>query len=574
LLWVAAFACTALFGQSTVQTEGSSSSPQNNGKVLVQQSTPAIQQKTPAVIDPTGPAISMETSEAVFDVMAGLNACGYDEELAISDPVRQKIRDMMNQALAQSADARAARDRLCTFVRSNTLSDPRTNLAQYISLALFLNPPPDLSQSVATRDLPPDAEPIADYVPLLRDYAQAVNLHLIWVLNRPAYDAEVSKLHDPLTKMILDVDLYLKQPPSGYNNRRFLIILEPQVAPGQTNARVYGSDYVLVASPVNGVLRMKEIKHTYLHYELEPLLYARSEAIDQLLPLLELVQTAPIPYSDKSDVVALVTECMIRAIEARTMDTGVPDYTPPEKFDRHQLAAINDKINAHDKLVAAVRQTAVDASMTQGYILTQYFYDQFRNFEQSPISLEEAVGEMVYGMNVQVEKARVQRLVFTNHQDEDVVQRAESGPSLLDRAEESMASGDTASAERLVNQALAQHTRNPGRAQFILARIDILNNKLDDAVTAFQQATQLSHDPRTIAWSHIYLGRINDVENNRKAAVAQYQAALQSRDSRPDTKQAAEEGLKQPYGPPGGAKPTGNAGAGSAQGSNSSDPTN
>lgn len=549
-------ASASLWAQSTIETLHPQSSgtpapasPQPKPDTPESQSEAAVQ-KAPAVIDPTGPAISMETSEAVFDVMAGLNACGYDSELSISDPIRQKIRDLMNQTLVQSEPARAARDQLCTFVHGHTLGDPRRNLAQYVSLALYMTPPPNLTQSVPTRDLPPDAEPIVDYIGLLRNYADAVNLHVIWALVRPAYDEEVTKLHDPLTKMILDVDLYLKQPPSGYNQRQFLVLLEPQIAPGQTNARVYGGDYVVVASPVNGVLRMTEIKHTYLHYELEPLLYARSEAIDKLLPLLERVQDAPIPFSDKSDIVALVTECMIRAIEARTMDTGVPAYTPPAKFDRNQLVEINNKVNAHDHAVAEVRNAAVNRSMTQGYILTKYFYDQFHRFEQSPVSLQEAVGEMVYGMDVQVERARVQRLVFTNHQDEDIVERPGSAADPLDQAEQSLANGDKAKAALLANQALASHTTHPGRAQFILARVAILNGDLDSAVQDFQQAAQLSHNPRTVAWSHIYLGRIYDVQDNRTDAVTQYEAAIQTRDGRPDTKQAAEQGLKQPYGPP------------------------
>lgn len=555
MLGAGVLACASfLAGQNTVQTtppQGTSSSVPNAGRsnLPAPQSAAPVQQP-PAVIDPTGPAISMETSEALFDVMAGLNACGYDQELAISDPVRQKVRDLMAQALAQSEAARDARDNLCAFVHKYTLGDPRRNLAQYVSLALYLNPPPDLSQSVPTTELPPDAEPIVGYISLLRDFAQTANLHLIWALVRPDYDQEVAKLHGPLTKMILDMDLYLKQPPSSYNDRRFLVLLEPQIAPGQTNARVYGSDYVVVASPVNGVLRMKEIKHTYLHFELEPLLYARSEAIDQLLPLLELVQDAPIPLADKSDIVALVTECMIRAIEARTMDTGVPAYTPPAHFSRSQMASINAKINAHDQQVAAVRQKYVDDSMTQGYILTQYFYNQLARFEQGPISLEEAVGEMVYGMNVQVEKNRVKDLAFTDHQDEDVLERPTRAPDLLDQAEQDLANGDAKGAIQLANQALAAHTPHAGRAQFILGRADLLSNDVDGAVKAFQQAVQLSHDQRTLAWSHIYLGRIFDVEGDRKKALDEYQVAMQERDGNPDTKQAAQAGLQRPFGPP------------------------
>ena len=53
-----------------------------------------------------GPAISLQTSEAVFDIAVALNACGYDNGLAESDPIREHIREQVNQATQQSTDAR------------------------------------------------------------------------------------------------------------------------------------------------------------------------------------------------------------------------------------------------------------------------------------------------------------------------------------------------------------------------------------------------------------------------------------------------------------------------------------
>jgi hypothetical protein len=50
-----------------------------------------------------------------------------------------------------------------------------------------------------------------------------------------------------------------------------------------------------------------------------------------------------------------------------------------------------------------------------------------------------------------------------------------------------------------------------------------------------------------LAWSHIYLGRIFDLEENREQALAHYRAALQAGDPTPDTKAAAEKGLAAPY---------------------------
>ncbi len=549
-------ACAELLAQNAVEQAPepgtsptySSSDKDKNAAQATSDSEPSQANATPApALDPTGPSISLETDESLFDVMAGLNACGYDDELNLSDPVRQKVRDQMNQALAQSESARTARDQLCAFVRGHTLGSAHSNLAQYVSLALFLTVPPDLALSVPKNQLPPDARPLVDSVPLLRTFSSAVNLHLIWALNRPAYDAAVDKLHDPMTKMILDLDLYLKQPPSQYDNRRFLVVLEPLIAPGQVNARIYGGDYVVVASPVNGVVRLREIKHTYLHFELEPLVYIRSHYIDNLQPLLELVENAPLPFEDRNNIQALVTECMIRAIEARTMETGVAPYQMPNKVDRAQMSSINSQIVERDRKAEAVRKQAVRDDMEQGYILTRYFYNQFRFFESTPVSLHEAIGEMIYSIDVPEERSRLKKIVFVDHAQDEVVQRSAPKPEVLDQAEKALFMGNADKAIAIAQQALAAHTEHAGRAQFILARADLISGKPEQAVAAFQQAVKLSHDPRTVAWSHIYLGRIDDVQQDRDSALAEYKAAMQSRDGRPDTEQAAEQGLKHPY---------------------------
>jgi len=66
----------------------------------------------------------------------------------------------------------------------------------------------------------------------------------------------------------------------------------------------------------------------------------------------------------------------------------------------------------------------------------------------------------------------------------------------------------------------------------------------------FQKTLEVAREPRLLAWSHIYLGRILDLQEERDAAVGHYRAAL-SADQAPEVKAAAERGLKQPYEPPG-----------------------
>jgi hypothetical protein len=503
--------------------------------------------KPPALVDPAGPAISLQTSEAVFDIAVALNACGYDNGLAQSDPVREHIREQVNQATEQSVDVKQARFGLCAYIDQHRLAEAGRDLAQYISLALYLTPPPELAPSVEMAELPPDSTQVVDVLPLLRTFAQAVRLHAIWVENRPAYEEEVARLHDPLTKMILDTNFYLKMPASGYDGRRFIVVLEPMISPAETNARVYGADYVVVASPVNGTVHMKEVRHTYLHYEIEPLLYSRASATDRLLPFLKTVRDAPLDYVYRSDIVSLVIESMILAVEARTMDTGIAIPAIPANTAHSELEPIYREHTQAQQKDNAIREEQVGRNMAQGYVLTQYFYTQLVPFERSPASLKESIGEMVYGMDVPQEMSRLKGIHFAEEGSADVVMRAPSKPHGLDLAELDLVRGDAATAAALSETALRQHTAEAARANFILARANLMAGKIDEAEVAFRETVRLSSDPRMLAWAHIYLGRILDVEEKREDAVAEYKAALTVRDSQPDTRTAAEKGVLEPF---------------------------
>lgn len=527
--------------------------------------------KAPALIDPAGPSVSLNDSEALFDIAVALNACGYDNGLTDSDPLRQHIREQVNNATQQSAAARNDRDQLCTFINQHHLAQTSHDLAQYVSLALYVTPPPDLQPSVDETEMPPDSTPVEGILPILRQFAKDVDLHFIWVSNRPAYDAEIARFHDPLTKMILDTNIYLKMPAGAYSNRRFLVVLDPMLPPGATNARIYGSNYIVVVSPSkNETLHMSEIRHVYLHYEVEPLIYARSGAIERLEPFLKLVQDAPIAYRYKADIVSLVVECLIRAIEARTMNTGVDLKPIPANIDRSNLERAYRIHNAALAEDAAVRQQSVNNSMTQGFVLTQYFYTQLIAFEKTPVSLKEVIGEMVYGMDIPEETSRVKHIEFADVSTPDVVQEVPPKPTGLDLAEIDVEKGDANGATTLAETALKQHTPDPARANFILARADLMNGKMEDAQAAFQQTVKLGHDSRLLAWSHIYLGRILDVEQQRDQAVAEYKAALAARDGQPDTKQAAQDGLKKPFTLPGQPPPESDNDSGSNDGKQAS----
>jgi hypothetical protein len=138
---------------------------------------------------------------------------------------------------------------------------------------LYLTPPPEIEVSDDLSEMPPDSTQVAEIVPLLKDFVNAVDLHGIWLGVHHIYDEEENRLHDPLSNMIVNTNLYLKMPASAYEGQRFIVILEPLYSPRMVNARIYGADYIVVASPVDGKIRMNDVRHTYLHYIIEPLLY-------------------------------------------------------------------------------------------------------------------------------------------------------------------------------------------------------------------------------------------------------------------------------------------------------------
>lgn len=512
------------------------------------------QEKAPTLVDPAGPTVALISLEPMFDMAAALNACGYDEGLSESAPVRKHVRDEINQALLKSEDAREARDKVCLFIAQHRMTGTERDISQYVSLALYLTPPPQIELSAQLSDMPPDSTAVAEIVPLLQDFVEAVGLHDIWLSVRLTYDHEADQLHDALSRMIVSTNLYLKMPASTYNGRRFIVVFEPLFSPHLVNARIYGTDFVVVVSPVNGQIRMSDVRHIYLHYVIEPLLYLRSNAIDRADPILKEVRDAPLPFMYRSNIVAFTVECLIKAIEARIMDTGIPEYKIPAGVDRSDLPRYEHERQIYQQKVDAFRWAMVQHDMAQGFVLTQYFYREMLIFEKQPASLRDSIGEMVYSMDVDEEVHRARRIVFDTVSDGDVLERPMPRKLAgLDLAEARLSNGDVAGARTIAQQVLDAHPDTPqgtadaARAHFILARVAILSGQPETAIDDFQQTLATSKQPRFLAWSHIYLGRMLDLDCKRDEAIAEYKLALASRDGQQDTRLAAERGLKKAY---------------------------
>jgi hypothetical protein len=472
------------------------------------------------------PKVTLDSSEALFTVLAGINTCGYSDELNGSDPLRGEIREEILKAVQSSSDAQEATNALCSYYHDHLLADGSPELSRYVSLALFLDGPPNFVPKVAEIELPPDAGSVVGYAKLVAIFYERAGLHGIWQRHRAAYSALAERYHEPLAKMVFDTEIYLKIPSSaGYLGREFTVYLEPLGAPDQENARNYGSNYYVVISPSAAALKMDQIRHTYLHYLLDPMALKYPSEMKRLQPLEESVLAAPMDESFKTDIGLLVTECLIRATEIRMSNGG--------------------------KTPEAVRSDFVQKSMEQGYILTRYFYDALAQFEKDPAGIRNAYTDMLSGIDVGKEKKRTAGIQFASQASPELLHLSAHGDgNLLQAAEKRLSAGDLKAAQDLAEQALQEKRGDQGQALFIMAQVATANKDMDGAQNYFERAIQAAEEPKVIAWSHIYLGRIYDLREQREAAVDQYRAALTSGSSMPEVKAAAERGLAQPYEPP------------------------
>jgi Domain of unknown function (DUF4932) len=479
--------------------------------------------------------VTLDTNEALFTVLSAINACGYDAELSIADPVRMTVRGELAHNIEGSEPAKAATAAVCSFYHDHQQRTDTLTLSEYISFALYLNQPPALSLKGIEADVPPDASEVLGLLPLLESFYREVGVNDLWQRHLEAYAQLTDRYRDALSKMILDTEFYLKLPGNSYRGRTFTIYIEAMGAASETNARNYGLQYYVVITPGKNIaLKMDQIRHAYLHYLLDPMVGNFADDLAALSPLMESLRPAPMDDAFKQDPTLLVTECVIRAVEARTL--------------------------AGRKATREEQEQAVNLSMSQGFVLTRYFYEKLIAYEKDNVGFKNALPLMISGIDVRKQIKQTAQIEFARESDPEVlhVERAQKG-KLLIRAQERLSAGDPLTAERLARQALAEKTEDPGRALFILAQIS-LNRNIDGARDYFEKALRATSEPKVVAWSHIYLGRIFDLEDDRQGgalraqALAHYKAAAAASASLPEAQAAAEEGLEKPYEPPDSAK--------------------
>src|SRR5712692_4923525 len=161
----------------------------------------------------------LDFSPSLFTVMAAINAAGYDAELASpnNDPLREQVRKNVAESRTPVIDD------LKKFFAEHRQKNETAELSQYVSFALSVTGPPDFAFKYREVELAPDIRGLEAFGPLLARFFREANIEELWKQAQPVCERALERYHEPVSRAILQVNAYLRNPTAGYLGRSFQI---------------------------------------------------------------------------------------------------------------------------------------------------------------------------------------------------------------------------------------------------------------------------------------------------------------------------------------------------------------
>jgi hypothetical protein len=471
--------------------------------------------------------VTIQPDLRLFTMMAALNASGFDVELASQyHPVRETVR----KYAAEVDPDLIARMQAYYKSRKGSQTD-EAQLAKYVSLAVNLTGAPSFRPVTREEGLPPDARSVIGFVDLLREFYEKAHLSQHWTDVRPEYEREIAKIAPPLREAIVRTDAYMRVPLGGGSQRSMAIYLELAAPTNTVNVRSNQDSYFVVLGDSSNP-KVDDIRHAYLHFQLDGFVTSNISRIQNGTQLLNLVRKAEgVDPAYTSEFHVMTTESLIRALELRM-----------------------------DRAPAARAKEAVDAYYRSGLLLTPYFYTALDEYEKEDVALRDSFVNLARNIQVKTEQSRFQETFYKIPVPQRTIARAEvpvpppappRNPiqDLLKEAETAFNAGDTAKAQTAFEKVLSDFDRDNGSALYGLALIASKKGDSDVAQEYFARAIRSdSTEPGMKVWAYIYLARIFDLSCNRARALEYYQQAIKVGDNTRNAQTAAREGIQKPYG--------------------------
>lgn len=445
--------------------------------------------------------ITVEPNPELFAVLCALHAAGFEKDVSSVGfhPVRAELRSELLRLEGPAVEA------LRKYYHDHELESSAATLSRYVSFALVAGPPPKFEFQLRHDDLPPDVRVLEEFGETLSAFYAEARIERLWARAQPRYDAEIGRVSPPVRQIVLQTSGYLRELLKPQMSRSLTIYVDPMVG-GTTSFRNYGDHYYVVLNP-GAELPLDEVRHAMLHFLLDPLPLRYKAPVLVRKPLQAYAARAPrLPVEYRDDFSAFFTECLVRAVELRV-----------RRLPQAKLAA------------------AMDENDADGFILVRPIVRELAKFEQSEPAMTYYFPDLIRGINVVEESKRLEGVKFAALEApaETKPQPTSETDDWLTEGERQIAAKNAEAAVAAFQKVLAKEPENP-RAQLGMAVAAVLERDAERAKEMFKNLVISQSpggrapvkDPSVLAWSHVYLGRIYDVEDEHGLAVSEYRAAL------------------------------------------------
>jgi tetratricopeptide (TPR) repeat protein len=479
----------------------------------------------------------------LFAVLCAAHAGGYEAGVPETDmpPLEAAIRREIAKQHGPAVDA------LREFYRNHELADPGETLSRYVSFGLVIGPPPHFNFIVDQEAMPPDVASLPGFTPLLSAYYSEQQLEQLYARVLPIYQRHADDVGHILRELTLLETGYMRLILEPSPEHTFTVYTEALVGE-RSNFRIYGGRYALVIDPTRESAR-DEIRHSLLHYLLDPLALSHHPPVAGRKAILDVASRAPrLPTAFREDIEALTDECLVKAVELRIQ-----------------------------RLTDVQVEAGLNAAEADGFVLIRPIYNGLAAYEKGEDGLKAYYPRLIQKIDLNAEARRLANFQFAPadaasaaaaeaHAEAQRQEVSELERWLLE-GESQLAQKDTRLARATFQRVLEKYPDVP-RAQFGLAVAIIVDGEVDRGRALLEQvvselsnpgaATQATAlgaeasqdggrvfraDPRTLAWAHVWLGRIHEQRGHREQAGVEYRAALAVDGAPEGARTAAERGL-------------------------------
>jgi tetratricopeptide (TPR) repeat protein len=479
--------------------------------------------------------ISVDASPQIFATMCALDAAGFDaDESTLAEmPARLALREDLLRMQGPATEA------MRQFYRNHALASSTETLTPFMTFALVAGPPPGFQLTDNRDSLPPSVLTIDGFQQLLASFYREAQLEARWAGIEPESEPLIVRFRAAVRRIVMLSDGYLREIEKPAHGRAFDVYVEPLVG-ARTNFRNSGDRYAIVVGTLSDS-SVSTIQHAYLHFMIDRFVLRYRPVVDTKRALLNVAARAPqLPVEYHDDFVSLTDECLVKAVELRL---------------RHLSG---DRLEAELKIA--------DES---GFVLVRPLVAQLQKFEKDAPAMSYYFPGLITGIDVQTEQKRLQGVTFAaanaapapgEHGQSDDTPASELERWLAE-GNRQIASRDTEAAAGTFKTALAKYPNDP-RVVYGLAISSVLSGQGDRAKELFEQLISARGSaasgsggasepasPTILAWSHVYLGRIYDLQDERELAVFEYQAALAVAGAPEAARAAAQGGFEKAYEP-------------------------